>query len=128
MVEKNFPTKIDVNITTAYLPQHSDPNEHRYVFAYTVTIKNSGESPARLVGRHWIITDADGNIQEVRGPGVIGELPFLNPGELFRYTSGTILSTPVGCMHGSYQLMNREGERFEADIPAFRLARPNTLH
>lgn len=128
MTEENAATKFDVSVETAYLPQHSDPNAQRYVFAYTITIKNAGKCPARLVGRHWIITDANGNIQEIRGPGVVGELPFLNPGELFRYTSGAILSTPVGCMHGSYQLMSREGEHFEADIPAFRLAQPNTLH
>lgn len=128
MTEKSTAAKIDVDVKTAYLPEHSDPDSRRYVFAYTITIKNSGETPARLIGRHWIITDADGNIQEVRGPGVVGEQPFLNPGELFRYTSGTILATPVGCMHGSYQLISHSGERFEADIPAFRLAQPNTLH
>lgn len=125
---KNDTAKMTVNVETAYLAQHSDPNAERYVFTYTITIKNSGQIPARVIGRHWIITDANGNIQEVRGPGVAGEQPFLNPGELFRYTSGTILSTPVGCMHGSYQMISHDGEPFETDIPAFRLAQPNTLH
>lgn len=128
MTGEDSATKFDVSVETAYLPQHSDPYAQRYVFAYTITLKNTGKNPARLVGRHWIITDANGNIHEIRGPGGVGELPFLNPGELFRYTSGTVLSTPVGCMYGSYQLINRDGEQFEADIPAFRLAQPNTLH
>lgn len=122
------PTEIDIEVQTHYLSEQSDPESDRYVFAYTVTIKNEGGIPARLMTRQWIITDADGKEQHIKGDGVVGEQPFLNPGERFKYTSGTVLSTPVGSMHGSYQMISEAGEVFEANIPAFSLATPNILH
>ena len=121
-------SNIEVDVKSIYLDDQSSPEHCRYVFAYTVTIKNSGILPARLVGRHWVITDADGNAQEVKGAGVVGEQPFLSPGECYQYTSGTILPTPVGSMHGCYQMITDDGNPFAADIPAFSLAAPNTLH
>lgn len=105
-----------------YQPEQSSPEENRYVFAYTITIENQGSEPARLLDRHWIITDAEGQAQEVRGEGVVGEQPHLRPGERFQYTSGAILTTPLGSMHGSYGMIGDDGTRFEADIPAFSLA------
>lgn len=102
-------------------------NNH-YVFSYTVTIRNDGDQPARLLTRHWIITDGDGQVQEVRGDGVIGEQPHLQPGEGFQYTSGTFMNTPVGTMHGSYQMISDDGEAFDAEIPSFTLSVPNILH
>lgn len=122
------PTDIDVKVQTHYLSEQSDPDKNRFVFAYTITIKNEGAVPARLMKRQWVITDADGKEHIVRGDGVVGEQPFLNPGELFKYTSGTVLPTPVGSMHGSYQMISKKGEIFEADIPAFTLADPGQLH
>jgi ApaG protein len=98
------------------------------VFAYTITIRNEGEVPAKLMTRHWVITDADGRVREVRGDGVVGEQPYLLPGQGFRYSSGAVLETPVGAMHGSYQMVGDDGARFDAPIPAFRLAIPGMLH
>lgn len=98
------------------------------MFAYTITIENQGDEPAQLLDRHWIITDADGNAQEVRGQGVVGEQPHLKPGERFEYTSGTVLPTPIGSMHGSYGMIGDDGQRFEAPIPAFSLASTTTIH
>ena len=120
--------KINVEIMPAYIADQSDPSNDHYVFAYTVTIRNEGNKPARLLTRHWIITDGDGQVQEVRGEGVIGEQPRLSPGEYFEYTSGTFMNTPVGTMHGSYQMITDSGETFDAEIPNFTLAVPNTLH
>lgn len=120
--------KINVEILPAYLAEQSDPSNDHYVFSYTVTIRNDGKNPARLLTRHWIITDGDGQVQEVRGEGVIGEQPLLSPGEDFIYTSGTFMNTPVGTMRGSYQMISDSGELFDADIPNFTLAVPNTLH
>lgn len=120
--------RIDVSVETRYLPQESSVEEGRYVFAYTMTLHNAGSVPARLLSRHWLITDDDGNVQEVRGPGVVGLHPYLRPGESFRYTSGTQLPTPVGSMRGSYQMMADDGTAFEAEIPAFFLSAPRTLH
>ena len=120
--------KINVEILPAYLAEQSDPSNDHYVFSYTVTIRNEGKSPARLLTRHWVITDGDGQVQEVRGEGVIGEQPLLSPGEDFIYTSGTFMNTPVGTMRGSYQMISDSGELFDADIPNFTLAVPNTLH
>ena len=120
--------KINVEILPAYLADQSDPSNDHYVFSYTVTIRNDGNKPARLLTRHWVITDGDGQVQEVRGEGVIGEQPHLSPGEDFKYTSGTFMNTPVGTMRGSYQMITDSGEIFEADIPNFTLAVPNTLH
>jgi len=119
---------IDVKVIPAYIAEQSDPHNHHYVFSYTVTIKNTGNMPAKLLTRHWVITDGDGQVQEVRGEGVIGEQPHLKPGEGFQYTSGTFMNTPVGAMHGSYQMVADDGVQFDATIPSFTLSVPNTLH
>lgn len=119
---------IQVSVESEYIEKESDPEQGRYVFAYTVTIINQGTVPAKLLTRHWIISDADGRVQEVRGDGVIGEQPYLKAGEGFRYTSGTMLDTPVGVMYGSYQMLADDGECFDAPIPPFRLANPRLLH
>ena len=120
--------QIKVDVETAYLEDQSEPAEQRFVFAYTITLRNSGKVPARLLTRHWVITDANGRIQEVRGEGVVGEQPHLKPGQGFRYSSGAVLETPVGSMHGSYQMLADDGAHFDAPIPAFRLAKPGMLH
>lgn len=119
---------INISVETAYLDDQSAPDENRYVFAYTITIRNEGSEPAKLLSRHWIITDGNGDTQEVQGAGVVGEQPHLEPGKQFRYTSGTVLDTPVGTMHGSYQMRADDGHEFDADIPVFRLSMPRTLH
>ncbi|MHB8474297.1 MAG: Co2+/Mg2+ efflux protein ApaG [Sulfuricaulis sp.] len=119
---------IQIDVRTVYLPGQSAPEEDRYVFAYTVTITNSGSVPARLVTRHWIITDANERTREVHGEGVVGEQPYLLPGTSFQYTSGTILDTPVGTMRGSYQMIADDGAKFDAEIPSFTLSIPRTLH
>lgn len=119
---------ITINVQTAYLSEQSDPNQERYVFAYTITISNTGTVAAQLVSRHWLITDAEDRVQEVRGLGVVGEQPLLKPGEAFEYTSGTALNTPVGTMRGTYQMIAEDGEHFDAEVPAFVLAMPRTLH
>lgn len=119
---------ITVEVEPAYIAEQSDPQNENYVFSYTVTIRNVGDVPAKLLTRHWIITDGDGQVQEVKGDGVIGEQPHLQPGEGFTYTSGTFMSTPVGTMHGSYQMLADDGTTFEADIPSFTLSVPNILH
>ena len=120
--------KIRVDVDTAYLEEQSDPKERRYVFSYTITIRNEGSVPARLLTRHWIITDSNGKVQEVRGEGVVGEQPYLKPGQGFRYSSGAVLETPVGAMQGSYQMVSDDGDHFDAPIAAFRLAMPGLLH
>lgn len=120
--------QFSVEVEPRYLPEHSEPDEDRYVFAYTVRIANTGETSARLISRHWIITDANGQVNEVRGQGVVGEQPLLEPGESFEYTSGCPLETPVGTMRGSYQCLAEDGTRFKAEIPEFALAGPRTLH
>jgi len=122
------PYKIDVEVETHYIEEQSLPDDDRYVFAYTITIRNNGALPAKLLNRHWIITDGDGKTQEVRGEGVVGEQPHIGPGDYFRYTSGTVLDTPVGTMEGSYQMVADDGMEFEAIIPAFTLSPPHTLH
>jgi len=119
---------IKVQVETQYVTEQSDPDAGRYVFAYTITISNQGDVPAKLLTRHWIITNADGKVQEVRGDGVVGEQPHLQPGDGFRYTSGTVLETPVGSMQGSYQMHADDGIDFEATISPFTLSMPNTLH
>ncbi|MGD8908334.1 MAG: Co2+/Mg2+ efflux protein ApaG [Chromatiales bacterium] len=119
---------IAVQVETDYMESQSQPDEHRFVFSYTVTIRNEGSISARLMNRHWIITDANGKVQEVRGEGVVGEQPQLKPGESFRYTSGTVLDTPVGSMQGSYDMIDSLGNHFDAMIPPFSLARPGSLH
>ena len=119
---------INVSVKTTFLPAQSAPDQNRYVFAYTITITNSGEVPAKLVTRHWVITDANNRIQEVRGEGVVGEQPHIAPGSSFEYTSGTVLETPVGVMRGSYQMVADDGTSFDAEIPPFTLSTPRTLH
>jgi ApaG protein len=120
--------RIRVEARPRYLAEHSQPDADRFVFAYTITIANEGSVPARLLSRHWIITDANGQVREVSGDGVVGEQPRLEPGEHFRYTSGSLLETPVGSMRGSYTMIADDGHRFDAVIPAFTLARPGALH
>lgn len=119
---------IQIDVASRYVEEQSAPEQDRYVFAYTVTIRNVGTISAKLLSRHWIITDANGKVQEVRGEGVVGEQPYLRPGEGFQYTSGTMLETPVGSMHGSYQMHTDDGLDFDAEIPIFTLSMPNTLH
>jgi ApaG protein len=120
--------QIQVAVKTTYLQAQSAPDQNRYVFAYTITITNAGQVPAKLVTRHWLITDANNHTHEVRGEGVVGEQPYLIPGMSFEYTSGTVLETPVGVMRGSYQLVADDGTAFDAEIPAFTLSTPRTLH
>lgn len=120
--------KIDIEVLPAFIAEQSDPATNHYVFSYTVTIRNNGSIPAKLLTRHWVITDGDGATQEVKGDGVIGEQPHLNPGEGFEYTSGTFMNTPFGTMRGSYQMVSDSGEKFDAEIPSFQLAVPNALH
>ena len=120
--------KIDIKVLPAYIADQSDPVNNHFVFSYTVTIRNNGSKPARLLTRHWVITYGDGLVQEVKGDGVIGEQPYLQPGEDFQYTSGTFMSTPFGTMHGSYQMISDSGEKFDAEIPTFQLTVPNALH
>ena len=119
--------KIRIDVETSYLREQSNPQEQRYVFSYTITIHNDGGLPATLLTRHWTITDANGTVKEVRGEGVVGEQPRLEPGQGFRYSSGAVLETPVGTMQGSYQMVDGEGRRFDAPIPLFRLAMPGIL-
>jgi len=119
---------IKVEVETQYVEEQSLPDQDHYVFAYTITIYNAGSIAARLLSRHWIITDANNKVQEVKGDGVVGEQPHLKPGERYRYTSGTMLETPVGTMRGSYQMVADDGVEFDAEIPVFTLSMPRTLH
>lgn len=119
---------IRVQVETSYVPDQSDPDSQRYVFSYTITIHNEGAEAARLLRRHWLITDSNGKVQEVRGDGVVGEQPHLKPGQGFRYSSGAILETPLGTMQGSYQMETDQGALFDAPIAPFRLAVPGILH
>ena len=124
--EKNY--DIAVSTVPQYLADQSDEDAGRFVFAYTVTIRNPGNVTAQLISRHWIITDSQGLVQEVRGLGVVGAQPVLRPGESFEYTSGTSIATPVGTMRGSYQMLAEDGTRFEAPIAEFTLSVPRVLH
>ncbi len=119
---------IQVEAIAEFLPGQSSPEDERYVFAYHITLTNIGSHAAQLLSRHWIITDGSGRKQEVRGEGVVGEKPRLAPGEQYRYSSGSVLETPVGTMHGSYQMVAEDGHRFDAAIPPFTLAMPQALH
>lgn len=119
---------ISISVIPNYVEDHSEPESDRYVFAYTVRIRNEGGIPAKLVSRHWIITDGNNQINEIKGEGVVGEQPHLSPGEGFEYTSGTVLETPVGTMEGSYQMLADDGTEFDAIIPRFTLSVPRTLH
>lgn len=125
MGQKN---KIIVAATPHFIAAQSAPEQGRYVFAYTIRITNDGDVAARLLSRHWLITDANGKVQEVRGEGVVGEQPYIRPGETFTYTSGAMLNTPVGTMQGAYTLCSDEGDQFDAPIPRFTLSIPRTLH
>lgn len=120
----------DIRVTaqSTYVPEQSDTNAGRYVFAYTIKITNTGAVPAQLISRHWVITDSDNRVQEVRGLGVVGEQPLLQPNQSFEYTSGTAIATPVGTMKGSYQMVAEDGVRFDASIPEFTLSIPRVLH
>jgi ApaG protein len=120
--------EISIEVATNYIDDQSEPDVDRYVFAYTITISNRGNIPARLLSRHWVITDANGKIQEVSGDGVVGVQPRLNPGEKFSYSSGTVLETPVGAMQGCYRMQAENGTSFDAPIPPFTLAVPGLLH
>ena len=122
------PYDISVKTRTLYIADQSDPANDRYVFAYTITITNTGNAAAQLVSRHWIITDAADKVQEVRGKGVVGEQPHLRPGESFEYTSGSAIATPVGTMRGSYQMVADDGTKFDVTIPEFTLSMPRVLH
>jgi len=126
MADKRY--DITVAARTAFIPDQSDVEGNRYVFAYTITITNTGTLPAQLVSRHWIITDSNNQVQEVRGQGVVGEQPMLRPNESFQYTSGTAIATPVGTMRGSYQMVAEDGKQFDAAIPEFTLSMPRVLH
>ena len=120
--------EITVTTRTVYIPEQSDPESGRYVFAYTITIVNSGSLAARLISRHWIITDSENGIQEVRGQGVVGEQPLLKPRQRYEYTSAAAIATPVGTMHGSYRMIAEDGMAFDAPIPRFTLSAPRVLH
>ena len=120
--------RIQVNVQSSYVVEHSSPEKEQYVFAYTVTIRNTGAVAAQLRTRHWIITDANARVQEVRGDGVVGKQPNLAPGEGFQYTSAAMIETPVGSMHGSYRMIAEDGHEFDAPIPVFSLSVPNVVH
>lgn len=126
----NQPTlnNIQVDVETRYIEEQSNPDQNYYVFAYTITIRNKGRQTAQLLTRHWVITDSNQKIQEVRGDGVVGEQPILKPGEQFVYTSGTMLETSVGTMKGSYQMLADDGSRFDAEIDEFVLSTPRVIH
>lgn len=118
----------DVKVETTYIPSESDPDSARFIFAYTITIMNKGDVPAQLLTRHWVITDSNGKVQEVKGEGVVGEQPYIKPGQGFQYTSGTMLETPFGVMQGTYQMVGENGDAFDAEVKPFTLATPQVLH
>ncbi len=120
--------QVDVSVTTRFLPEQSLPEQNRFAFSYSVTIRNNGSLPAKLLSRHWVITNGDGHVQEVRGAGVVGQQPLIAPGASHSYSSGTVISTRVGIMQGSYQMVAEDGKRFDAPIAPFRLAVPGALH
>jgi len=120
-------SEIDISVNTSYIDEQSLPQDSRYVFSYTITIQNNGPVAATLRSRHWVITDANGKVQEVQGDGVVGEQPYLRPGEEFRYSSGAVLETPVGAMQGKYIMEADDGDHFDAPIAPFTLAVPGLL-
>jgi ApaG protein len=119
---------IRVSVRSSYIPEQSVPREHRYVFAYSIRIANEGPSTAQLISRHWIITHGTGHVEEVKGPGVVGAQPRLEPGQAFEYTSGCVLSTPHGTMHGTYEMKRDDGSTFNATIAPFSLSTPYALN
>lgn len=123
-----YGNNIQIDVQTAYLPEQSDPEAHRFVFSYQITITNHNEVTVKLLNRRWLITDGNEQVQEVRGEGVVGEQPEIDPEQSFSYTSGTVLATEVGSMQGHYEMVTDNDERFIAPIPAFTLAQPNALH
>jgi ApaG protein len=127
-MDKENKYDISVKALATFVPEQSDEQENRYVFAYTITITNTGGVAAQLIRRRWIITDASNQIQEVSGLGVVGEQPYLRPGESFQYSSGSSIATPVGTMRGTYQMVAEDGTKFDADIPEFVLSVPRVLH
>lgn len=127
-MSKPLPYRIDVEAQAFYVPEQSDEEENHYVFSYLIRISNKGEQPAQLISRHWIIRDLDNNVHEVEGEGVLGEQPVIAPGQTYEYMSGTSLESPVGTMHGTYQMRSEDGTEFDALIPEFLLSVPRTLH
>jgi len=127
-MQDSSPHRVQVAVEVRYLADQSDEADNRYVFAYTITVTNHGEHPVQLIGRHWVITDADSHVQEVKGKGVVGEQPVIKPGQGFEYTSGTVLATQVGTMSGSYRMRLMEGDEFDVAVPQFVLSVPRTLH
>ncbi|NUT80726.1 Co2+/Mg2+ efflux protein ApaG [Pseudomonas sp. NA13] len=120
--------QVDVSVTTRFLAEQSQPEHDRFAFAYSITVRNNGSLPARLLSRHWIITDGDGHVEEVRGEGVVGQQPLIDAGKSHSYSSGTVMTTKVGTMQGTYQMQAEDGKRFDAVIKPFRLAVPGALH
>jgi len=120
--------QVDVSVATRFLAEQSQPEHNRFAFAYTITVRNNGSLPARLLSRHWVITDGDGHVEEVRGEGVVGQQPLIDAGKSHSYSSGTVMTTKVGTMQGTYQMLAEDGKRFEAIIKPFRLAVPGALH
>ena len=120
--------QIDVSVVTRYLPEQTQPDQQRFAFAYTITVQNNGSLPAQLLSRHWVITDGDGHVEEVRGAGVIGQQPLIAAGQKHVYSSGSVIGTQVGNMHGSFLMRAEDGEQFKAHISPFRLAVPGALH
>jgi ApaG protein len=120
--------QVDVSVVTHYLADQSQPEQDRFAFAYTITVQNNGQMPARLISRHWVITDGDGHVEEVRGAGVVGQQPLIETGKSHTYSSGTVMTTKVGNMQGSYEMVAEDGKHFDAIIKPFRLAVPGALH
>jgi ApaG protein len=120
--------QFQISVKTQYIEEQSEPENERFVFAYTITIENTGDLGAKLDSRHWVITDANGEVTEVQGQGVIGEQPFIEPGKSYQYSSGAVINTPIGTMEGNYNMIGQNGAEFEAPIPVFSLAAPGVLH
>ncbi len=127
-MNKETTPNIAIKVKTTYMPAQSDPANNQFVFSYTITIRNDSAQAAKLLTRHWVITDGDNQVQEVKGEGVVGMQPHLQPGESFEYSSGCVLKTPVGVMQGSYQMIRDDSSLFDAPIAAFTLAIPNIFH
>lgn len=125
---EGHPQDVDISVKTQYIQEQSDPENNRFVFAYTIGIENKSEKPVKLLSRHWIITDDNDKIEEIRGTGVVGQQPLIAPGQVFHYTSGAVLTTGFGTMQGSYEMLSEDGEKFAANVPAFLLSRPLSVH